>query len=93
MQRKKKASKEVQAQIGPVKIPLKFVAGILAVLGIGGGGGALAGQTMAAQKHADEMQQLQIDMAEVKNDLKWIKQTLSAGDRLQSERQQEPSKP
>lgn len=90
MRSKKKPTKteEVAVRAGKVKIPLQFVVSVIAALGLGGVGTA-AGQHMQSD---EKLVQAQIDIVEMKTDIKWIKNKLSEGDRPALDSRSELSK-
>lgn len=91
MRSKKKPSKDPVLQAGQTKIPAKWLAAVIISV-VGGLGGTAAGQFQNSeqQKKIDQLEQARMDIVEMKNDIRWIKDYLSADGLTRSEAQRSP---
>lgn len=92
--KKSRASKQrdVVARIGKTNIPAKWVVTIIASL-VTAVGGVMAGQldNSGQQDEIKALQKAQIEIAEMRNDIKWIKERLTEDRRTPSERRKVPA--
>lgn len=91
MRSKKKVSKaDPVVQAGKVKIPTSTILAVIAA--ITGLGGTAAGQVQVndLKGQVEQLQQVRVDIAEIKTDIGWIKKLLSEGGQQSPDSQRAP---